>query len=71
LTAPPAASVANDFLITVIKRHRGSVGFDGEMLAHEMRRGAVAIAVELEAKVLIHQGLGGVAVIGSEGRQRS
>jgi len=54
LTAPPAARVANDFLIAVIDRHRGSVGFDGEMLAHEMRRGAVAIAVELEAKILIN-----------------
>jgi hypothetical protein len=53
LTASPAARVANDFLIAVIKRHRGSVGFDGEMLAHEMRRGAVAIAVKLEAKILI------------------
>jgi hypothetical protein len=54
LAAPPAARIANDFLIAVIKRHRGSIGFDGEMLAHEMRRGAVAIAVELEAKILIH-----------------
>jgi hypothetical protein len=71
LTAPPAPRVANDFLIAVIKRHRGSIGFDGEILAHEMRRGAVAIAVELEAKILMHQGLGGVAVIGSEDWQRS
>ena len=54
LTASPAARVANDFLIAVIKRHRGSIGFDGEMLAHQMRRGAVTIAVELEAKILIH-----------------
>ena len=71
LTASPAARVANDFLIAVIKRHRGSIGLDGETLAHEMRRGAVAIAVELKAKILMHQGLGRVAVIGSEGRQRS
>ena len=68
LTAPRAARVANDFLIAVIKRHGGSIGFDGEMLANQMRRSAVAIAVELEAKILIHQGLGGVAVIGSQGR---
>jgi hypothetical protein len=54
LTTPPAARVANDFLIAVIKSHGGSIGFDGEMLTHEMRRGAVAIAVELEAKVLMH-----------------
>jgi hypothetical protein len=54
LTAPPAARVANDFLIAVIKRHGGSIGFDSQMLAHEMRRGAVAIAVELEAQILIH-----------------
>ena len=71
LTAPPAARVANDFLMAVIKRHRGSIGFDDETLAYEMRRGAVAIAVEVEAKILLHQNFSRVAIIGSEGRQRA
>src|SRR6516164_1046396 len=58
-------------MVAMVKRHRGSIGLDGETLAHEMRRGAVAIAVELQAKILMHQGLDGVAVIGNKGRQRS
>ena len=41
------------------------------LLAHQMRRGAVAIAVELQAKILMHQGLDRVAIIGNQGRQRS
>src|SRR5437667_7421933 len=36
-----------------------------------MRRGAITIAIELETKVLLHQGFGGFAVIGSDGRQRT
>ncbi len=71
LTAPPAARVTDDFLIPVIKRHRETIGFDDEALAHEMRWGTVAIAIELQAKILLHQGLGGVAVIRSEGWERS
>jgi hypothetical protein len=71
LTTPPAARVANDFLIPVIQGHGGSVGFDDETLAHEMWRGAVAIAIEVEAKILLHQSLGRVTVIRSESGQGS
>ena len=53
LTAPPAAGVTNDFLIAMVKRHRESIGLDGETLAHQMRWGTVAITVELQAKVLM------------------
>jgi hypothetical protein len=69
LPASPAAGITDDFLVAMIERHRGSVGLDNEMLAHQMRWGAVTIAVELQANVLLHQGFGGVAVIGSKGRQ--
>lgn len=36
-----------------------------------MRWGTLAIAIELPAKILLHQGLSGVAVIRSEGWERS
>jgi len=71
LTTLPATRVADDFLQAVVQRHGGSVGFDDEALAHEMGRGTVAIAVEVQAKILLHPSLDGVAVIGSEGGQRS
>ncbi len=54
----------------MIERYRGSVGLDNETLADQMRWGAVTIAVELQTNVLLHQGFGGVAVIGSEGGER-
>jgi len=71
LTTLPAARVTDDFLRTVIKRHRGSIGFNEETLTYEMRRGTVAIPVEMQAKILLHPSLGGVAVIRREGGQRS
>jgi len=71
LTTPPAARVADDFLRAMIERHGGSVGFNNETLAHEMGRGTVAIPVETHSKILLHTDLGGIAVIRSEGRQRS
>jgi len=61
LTTPPAARVADDFLKAVVERHGGSIGFNEETLAHEMGRGTVAIAVEMQAKILSHPSLGGVA----------
>src|SRR5271167_613194 len=69
LTAPPAARVTDDFVIPMIERDRGSIGFDQETLAHERGWGAVAVAVEVEAKVLLHEGFDGVAVIGSKDGQ--
>ena len=71
LAAPPGAGVSNDFPVLVIKRDRGSLRLDDEELAYQVWRGAVAIAVELQAKILGDEGLHGIAVIGREGRQRT
>jgi hypothetical protein len=71
LPASPAAGITDDFLVSMVERHRGSIGFDNETLAHEMRRGTVTIAVELQTKVLLHHSFGGVAVIGSESWERT
>ena len=71
LSALPAAGITDDLLMLVVDGDRGSVGFDGELVAHITRRHAVAVAVEGEPEIFVDQRFGGIAVIGSmAGRAR-
>ncbi len=67
----PATRVTNDFSILVIERDRGRIGLDDQALTDEMGRGAVAVAVEVQAKVLVDECFGGVAIIGSQSGERA
>jgi hypothetical protein len=68
LAAPPGARVTDDFAVLVIKGDPGSIGFDDQELADQMRRHAVTVAVELDSQVLIDEGLDRIAVVRREGR---
>jgi hypothetical protein len=62
----PATRVTDDFPILVIERDRGRIGLDDQALTHEIGRGAVAVAIEVQAKILVDECFGGVAIIGSQ-----
>ena len=54
----------------VVDSDRGSIGFDGELVADITRRHAVAIAIEREPNIFMDQRFDGFTVIGNHGRQR-
>jgi hypothetical protein len=62
--------VADDLVDTVINRDGAGVSFYGQMAAHVALRDAVAIAIELQTKILVDEQFDAVAVIIRNDRQR-
>ena len=64
------AGISDDLVMLIVDGDGGSVGFDGEIAAHIARRHAVAVAIERQADIFVHERLGAIAIIGKHRRQR-
>src|ERR1019366_9158772 len=71
LSPTPAAWIGDEFMDSVIDGDRTGIGFEGEPASDETMRHAVAIAVELQTDVFMHQRLDGISVVGHDDRQRT
>src|SRR5262249_20278143 len=71
LSPLPTTSVRDDLVVLVIDGDAGGVSFDGEMVADVARRHTVTIAGEAEAKIVVNQGFGTIAVVGRDCRHSS
>src|SRR5436190_8349173 len=63
LSAPPTARVSDDFVMLVIDGDRRGIGLHRELMAHVAWRDTVAVAIETEAEILVHERIDAIAII--------
>ena len=65
----PAAGMGGHGLVLQVAGELVVVGFDGERFANEPGGHAISVAIEVDTKIGVHLGLGGIAAVGEELRQ--
>ena len=63
LSAPPTARVSDDFVVLVIDGDRRGIGLHRELMAHVAWRHTVAVAIETQAEILVHERIDAIAII--------
>src|SRR5207247_5167238 len=71
MAPPPRAGIANDFLMLVVDGDGRRIRFHDEPAAHVTRRHTVAITVERQTEIFVHESVNIIAVVGRDGRQWS
>lgn len=66
LATPPRARINNEFFLLVVERHGRRIRFHNQMLTNVFRRRTVAVAIEVQADILIYERLGVIAIVGSD-----
>src|ERR1700678_2296968 len=69
LSALPGAGITDDLMMLIVDGDGRSVSLDGELVADITSGHAVAVAVEGETHIFMHEGLDGVAAVGKHGGQ--
>src|SRR5437016_4601241 len=63
LSATPTARVSDDFVVLVIDGDRRGIGLHRELMAHVAWRHTVAVAIETQAEILVHERIDAIAII--------